>query len=102
MSNELYDQDTVIAFSSCILGSQFTCNDGSCIPLDYKCDMFPDCSQEEDEETCDTLEIPANYQKQVAPTEGSRGIPWPVFVSFEIRYENGDRFNTCSSYFNLF
>ena len=48
--------------------------------------MFPDCKQEEDEEACDTLEVPANYQKQVAPTEGSRGIPWPVFVSFEIRW----------------
>ena len=46
--------------------------------------MFPDCKQEEDDEACDTLEGPANYPKQVAPTEGSRGIPWPVFVSFEI------------------
>ena len=50
------------------------------------CDMFPDCKQEEDEEVCHTLEVPANYQKQVAPTEGSRGIPWPVSVSFEIRW----------------
>ena len=39
--------------------------------------MFPDCKQE------DTLEVAGNYQKQVASTEGSRGIPWPVF---EIRW----------------
>ena len=50
--------------------------------------MFPDCKQEEDEEACDTLEVPANYQKQVAPTEGSGGIPWPVFVSLLLLFSS--------------
>ena len=55
---EVFCIRTESELSSCILGSQFPCNDGSCIPLDYKCDMFPDCKKEEDEEACDTLECP--------------------------------------------
>ena len=79
------DQSQELSLSSCSPGSEFTCNDGSCIPLDYKCDRFPDCGEQEDEEDCNPLILPPNYQKQVAPTEGSRGVPWPVFIYFEIR-----------------
>ena len=74
-----------LSLSQCSLGGQFTCSDGTCIPLSYKCDMFPDCDKAEDEEDCNPLILPSNYQRQVAPTEGSRGVPWPVFINFEIR-----------------
>ncbi|XP_077986738.1 uncharacterized protein LOC144441082 [Glandiceps talaboti] len=31
---------------------QFQCNSGLCIPLSYKCDQFPDCPDQEDEDNC--------------------------------------------------
>lgn len=32
--------------------SDFTCIDGSCIPLSKKCDSVPDCTSGEDERNC--------------------------------------------------
>ena len=54
-----------LSLTQCSLGTEFTCNDGTCIPLSYKCDMFPDCSEGEDEEDCNPLVLPSNYQRQV-------------------------------------
>ena len=58
-------QSVELSLSQCSLGGQFTCSDGTCIPLSYKCDMFPDCSEGEDEEDCNPLVLPSNYQRQV-------------------------------------
>ena len=33
----------------CDAVTQFTCNDGSCIPANYECDLIPDCPVAEDE-----------------------------------------------------
>ena len=58
-------QDVMLSLSSCKLGTEFSCDDGTCVPLDYKCDWFKDCPQGEDEEECSTLDVPGNYQRQV-------------------------------------
>ena len=55
----------MLSLSNCELGSEFSCNDGSCVPLEYKCDWFNDCSQGEDEVDCKALRLLNNYQKQV-------------------------------------
>ena len=55
----------MLSLSNCELGSEFSCNDGSCVPLEYKCDWFSDCSQGEDEVDCKALRLLNNYQKQV-------------------------------------
>ena len=38
---------------------QLRCNDGKCIPISWACDGFPDCDNEEDEDstTCSTGEL---------------------------------------------
>ncbi|XP_029434740.1 basement membrane-specific heparan sulfate proteoglycan core protein isoform X5 [Rhinatrema bivittatum] len=33
--------------------SEFTCRDGGCVPLDYRCDRRPDCRDMSDEEECE-------------------------------------------------
>ena len=38
---------------------QFRCKDGKCIPISWACDGYPDCSNEEDEDstTCTQGEL---------------------------------------------
>ncbi|CAL4115013.1 unnamed protein product, partial [Meganyctiphanes norvegica] len=63
---------TTLALTSCSNG-QYTCNDGSCIDISYRCDMEVHCRDESDEENCQTLLLPAKYLNNIPPpkTEGN-------------------------------
>lgn len=51
---------------------QFTCDDGSCIPMDGRCDHRQDCTDYSDEFDCKLLGLQArHYIKDYAPGSGS-------------------------------
>ncbi|XP_006817399.1 uncharacterized protein LOC102804048 [Saccoglossus kowalevskii] len=50
--------------SACDVETQFTCNDGRCIPVYWRCDTKPQCDNGEDEISCDTAVCPDTYSFQ--------------------------------------
>ena len=83
----------MLSLSNCKLGSEFSCDDGSCVPLEFKCDWFSDCSQGEDEVDCKALHLLKNYQKQVnakkSPNTRNRRITIPNSLKDMIASNNG-------------
>ena len=52
----------------CDPGSQFTCNDGTCVSLEYRCNQKPDCVDKSDEISCTIMLMDeSNYDKQHTP-----------------------------------
>lgn len=45
-----------LLFSSCTSG-QFTCNDGSCIDQQHRCDIVQHCPDNSDEKKCEKVQI---------------------------------------------
>lgn len=57
-----------LVFSNC-KDTQFTCNDGSCIPLIKKCDYVFDCEDNSDEFNCHFVKVEeGSYSKDISPT----------------------------------
>ena len=56
-----------LTFSSCSK-SEFTCQDGSCVPLIYRCDQIKHCPDNYDELNCYKVEAdPKSYNKNIPP-----------------------------------
>ena len=65
--------------------SEFSCGDGSCLPLSSKCDGISDCKDELDERDCRVVEFPTQkqYREVLPPVERKKGggiIPTKVGV----------------------
>ncbi|XP_045137841.1 uncharacterized protein LOC123520045 [Portunus trituberculatus] len=60
----------VLALTTCAPG-HFTCDDGSCIPANMRCDFQSDCKDESDETECETVTLPPAYKSNIPPRPAS-------------------------------
>ena len=69
--------------------SEFTCDDGQCVPMDQRCDQIANCKDRSDEKGCQLVVLNEGYNKEVPPfisfnmTNG-RIIPVEVNVSITL------------------
>ncbi|XP_068202881.1 uncharacterized protein [Palaemon carinicauda] len=76
------EKKTNILLTSCD-SAQYTCNDGSCIKKDARCDLSVDCADESDEMNCNVIQLPPGYSAKIPPPSYlSEALP--VYVSFNI------------------
>ena len=64
---------------------QFTCNDGTCIPHDFRCDNKQDCKDVSDEKQCRIVSLDEEkYLKDKTPPPLEQGKSLPVILSMNI------------------
>ena len=84
---DINEADTMLTLTACS-EDEFTCTDGTCQPLAHRCDLKADCADRSDEEKCDTVIFPKDYEKGLAPKHTIAGKrvddPLPVYLSVDI------------------
>ena len=63
-------------------GSKFTCSNGECIPMNWRCDSVIDCGDSSDEESCPGT-IPTMLLKVLLRLESIFRACWELFTIFE-------------------
>ena len=65
--------------------SQFTCDDGACIPLEFRCDNKQDCGDVSDEKQCKIVSLDEEkYLKDKTPPPFKKGEKLPVRLNIDI------------------
>ena len=98
---QLFDEDcidesmSILTLSRCQT-NEFTCSDGTCVPLEDRCDLKPDCEDKSDEEKCQKVLIPENYNSGMAPKQGEPGskIVQPLDLHLSIEILNFEQIKT--------
>ena len=49
---------------------EFTCNDGSCVSMEVRCDDKTDCEDQSDEDDCLLIKPNSQYKKALVPHPG--------------------------------
>ncbi|KAK4319126.1 hypothetical protein Pmani_009956 [Petrolisthes manimaculis] len=65
---------------------QYTCDDGTCIPHHYRCDLKYDCRDRSDEMECELISFPSDYHQHLPPrVPGKEDSKLPVIIKFIIK-----------------
>lgn len=84
---EYQDADVTLTLTACG-EDEFTCTDGTCQPLNNRCDLKADCLDRSDEEDCSKVILPKDYEMGLPPkhTIGGERVddPLPVYLSVDI------------------
>lgn len=70
----------VLTLSTCN-SSEYTCNDGTCVPLATRCNLVSDCQDWSDEHYCETVALPEGYLPQLPP-------PPPINFNLSIKFKH--------------
>jgi len=75
-----------LSLTNCVLEdgrTDFTCRDGTCIPINSLCDLTADCPDKTDEKDCEQLVLPDDYRGEKFPIQDSRE-PIGLYVNVSI------------------
>ncbi|XP_068226308.1 uncharacterized protein [Palaemon carinicauda] len=65
---------------------QFTCDDGTCIPLPFRCDLKYDCRDQSDELECEVVSFPEDYHSHLPPRVPRKADSnVPIVIRFVIK-----------------
>ena len=73
LSEDLGGGQVSLNINACDDLNEFNCEDGSCIPIERRCDSKIDCLDGSDEDSCHMIEVPSHYLRHV-PAAGARFI----------------------------
>ena len=76
-------EERTLTFSSCT-NSQYTCNDGECIDLKFRCDGKVQCDDLSDEISCYIIEESQSYRKDLPPDPEEGKDIFPIETSIEV------------------
>ena len=84
------EYEIVLMLSKC-KEFEFSCTDGSCIPIGKKCDYIPDCFDKSDENDCSTLSLEGmeNYDVDVIDihvNEKKEIVRNPIEISIDVHH----------------
>ena len=67
-----------MTLTTCQSGVQFTCDDGTCVRMNQRCNLVTDCPDLSDEKDCDILRIEDDYRNELFPRspDGSALVVW--------------------------
>lgn len=75
------NNDLILTFCE---NNQFTCSDGSCIPLDKRCNLELDCFDHSDEADCLPLIVSDSYSNQIPAPKPNIYEPLTIWFYFDI------------------
>ena len=64
------------------MNTEFTCNNGRCVDMKYRCDKIYDCDDHSDEEVCDYFDVDSTtYNKIYPPISRQKGTEVKVHMN---------------------
>ncbi|XP_042220632.1 uncharacterized protein LOC121865361 [Homarus americanus] len=83
-----------LTLTQCAKDTEFTCDDGTCIPINQVCDRRVQCHDMSDELDCSTVLLPKGYQPTLPPPSIDGYSPLPVYVNLTLSsFANIDAIN---------
>ena len=72
LSEDLGGGHVALNINACDDIHEFNCEDGSCIPIEKRCDSRFDCLDRSDEDSCHMIDVPTSYLKHVPDQDETR------------------------------
>ncbi|XP_068246671.1 uncharacterized protein [Palaemon carinicauda] len=83
-----------LTFTQCAKNDEFTCDDGTCIPIREVCDRRVQCQDLSDETDCSMVVLPRGYQTTLPPPSQNMNNPLPVYFNLTLNsFEKIDAIN---------
>ena len=73
----------MLTLTNCEGGKQFTCDDGTCVRIDQRCNLITDCPDFSDEKNCDILKVESDYRQELFPRTEDNS-PLPIYIKVSI------------------